>query len=67
MLYLVVVVTKTDINPRLPLAFYLKLFGHELSVREKSLAWFVMLASLMLSIIGTVWAFLPKELIGARE
>jgi len=51
----------------LPLAFYLKLFGHELSVREKSLAWFVMLTSLMLSIIGTVWAFLPKELIGARE
>lgn len=59
--------TNTNINSRLPLAFYLKLFGHELSVREKSLAWVIMLTSLTLSIIGTVWAFLPKELIGARE
>ncbi|KAH7037767.1 transmembrane amino acid transporter protein-domain-containing protein [Microdochium trichocladiopsis] len=51
----------------LPLAFYLKLFGHELSAREKLFTWCVMLTSLTLSIVGTVWAFLPKDLIGATE
>ncbi|EGS20536.1 putative amino acid transporter protein [Thermochaetoides thermophila DSM 1495] len=50
----------------LPLAFYLKLFGHELSVRERIFATTVMIISIVLSIIGTVWAFLPKSLIGAE-
>ncbi|KAI2767979.1 transmembrane amino acid transporter protein-domain-containing protein [Daldinia loculata] len=49
----------------LPLAFYLKLFGHEISARERIFTWTVMLISLTLSVIGTVWAFLPKKLIGA--
>ncbi|KAK8115009.1 Transmembrane amino acid transporter [Apiospora kogelbergensis] len=49
----------------LPLAFYLKLFGHELSKKERALAWTTMIISLVLSIVGTVWAFLPKHLIGA--
>ncbi|KAK7989506.1 Transmembrane amino acid transporter [Apiospora arundinis] len=49
----------------LPLAFYLKLFGHELSKRERALAWTTMIISFVLSIVGTVWAFLPKHLIGA--
>ncbi|KAL2271698.1 hypothetical protein VTJ83DRAFT_1069 [Remersonia thermophila] len=50
----------------LPLAFYLKLFGHELSVRERAFALFVMTVSSALSIVGTIWAFLPKSLIGAE-
>ncbi|KAK7746130.1 hypothetical protein SLS62_009509 [Diatrype stigma] len=50
----------------LPLAFYLKLFGHEISCRERVFTWCVMLLSLLLSIVGTVWAFLPKSLIGAE-
>ncbi|KAK4147008.1 amino acid transporter [Dichotomopilus funicola] len=50
----------------LPLAFYLKLFGHELSVREKVFAFSIMLLSFLLSVVGTVWAFLPKSLIGAE-
>ncbi|KAK4242617.1 vacuolar amino acid transporter 1 [Achaetomium macrosporum] len=50
----------------LPLAFYLKLFGHELSVREKVVASAVMVLSFILSVVGTVWAFLPKSLIGAE-
>ncbi|OTB07170.1 hypothetical protein M426DRAFT_84844 [Hypoxylon sp. CI-4A] len=49
----------------LPLAFYLKLFGHEIALRERIFTWTVMLISLALSIVGTVWAFLPKDLIGA--
>ncbi|ORY63513.1 transmembrane amino acid transporter protein-domain-containing protein [Pseudomassariella vexata] len=48
----------------LPLAFYLKLFGHEIMAKERILAWFVMTTSFVLSVIGTVWAFLPKSLIG---
>ncbi|KAK8049259.1 Vacuolar amino acid transporter 1 [Apiospora phragmitis] len=49
----------------LPLAFYLKLFGHELSNKERALTWTTMIISFVLSIVGTVWAFLPKHLIGA--
>ncbi|GAB1320577.1 Amino acid transporter transmembrane domain-containing protein [Madurella fahalii] len=50
----------------LPLAFYLKLFGHEIPVRERIFAGSVMVLSFVLSIVGTVWAFLPKSLIGAE-
>ncbi|KAI1107249.1 transmembrane amino acid transporter protein-domain-containing protein [Jackrogersella minutella] len=49
----------------LPLAFYLKLFGHEITVRERIFTWTVMIISITISTIGTVWAFLPRELIGA--
>ncbi|KAK4106605.1 amino acid transporter [Parathielavia hyrcaniae] len=50
----------------LPLAFYLKLFGHEISARERVFAFSVMTLSFVLSVVGTVWAFLPKSLIGAE-
>jgi vesicular inhibitory amino acid transporter len=50
----------------LPLAFYLKLFGHEISAREKTFATAVMTLSFFLSVVGTVWAFLPKSLIGVE-
>ncbi|KAI1502308.1 transmembrane amino acid transporter protein-domain-containing protein [Biscogniauxia marginata] len=49
----------------LPLAFYLKLFGREIAVGERIFVWCVMLLSLTLSIVGTVWAFLPRDLIQA--
>ncbi|KAH8198486.1 hypothetical protein TruAng_007320 [Truncatella angustata] len=51
----------------LPLAFYLKLFGHEIVPRERILVWTVMTISFLLSVVGTVWAFLPKSLIGAEK
>lgn len=50
----------------LPLAFYLKLFGHEIAAGERIFVWIVMFLSLTISIVGTVWAFLPKDLIGAN-
>ncbi|KAK3944686.1 transmembrane amino acid transporter protein-domain-containing protein [Diplogelasinospora grovesii] len=50
----------------LPLAFYLKLFGKEIPPREKLAAWSIMTLSTILSVVGTVWAFLPKSLIGAE-
>ncbi|KAK1751838.1 transmembrane amino acid transporter protein-domain-containing protein [Echria macrotheca] len=51
----------------LPLAFYLKLFSHEISTRERIGATTIMIISTLLSVVGTVWAFLPKSLIGAED
>jgi vesicular inhibitory amino acid transporter len=59
-------VADVDCCYRLPLAFYLKLFGHEISARERVFAFAVMTLSFVLSVVGTVWAFLPKSLIGAE-
>ncbi|ROT38824.1 vacuolar amino acid transporter 1 [Sodiomyces alkalinus F11] len=50
----------------LPLAFYLKLFGAEMSAREKLLCYVILAISTTLSTVGTVWAFLPKRIIGAE-
>ena len=48
------------------MAFYLKLFGHELGTGERFKVWLVMSLSFVLSVVGTVWAFIPKSLIGAE-
>ncbi|PQE30810.1 transmembrane amino acid transporter protein [Rutstroemia sp. NJR-2017a WRK4] len=50
----------------LPLMFYLKMFGKEISPRERSLDYFLIVVSSIMALVGTVWAFLPKELIGAE-
>ncbi|KAH0443287.1 transmembrane amino acid transporter [Colletotrichum camelliae] len=50
----------------LPLAFYVKLFDKEISPRERLLCYVLMTISTVLSVVGTVWAFLPKSLIGAE-
>ncbi len=52
-------------NPSLPLAFYLKLFQTDITARERLVAYVVMIISIALSVVGTVWAFLPKSLVGA--
>lgn len=49
----------------LPLAFYLKIFGKEIEWKERVLGWALILASLVMAVVGTVWVFLPKRLIGA--
>ncbi|KAL1867644.1 hypothetical protein VTK73DRAFT_4067 [Phialemonium thermophilum] len=50
----------------LPLAFYLKLFNAEITAKERTIASAIMVISTILSVVGTVWAFLPKRLIGAE-
>ncbi|KAK7437649.1 transmembrane amino acid transporter [Colletotrichum acutatum] len=50
----------------LPLAFYVKLFSKEISPQERLLCYVLMTISTILSVVGTVWAFLPKSLIGAE-
>ncbi|KAL4868487.1 hypothetical protein BDV12DRAFT_185858 [Aspergillus spectabilis] len=49
----------------LPLAFYLKIFGKEISPKERLLDWCLLVASSVLAIIGTVWAFLPQDMIAS--
>ncbi|WYZ40355.1 hypothetical protein EsH8_IV_000696 [Colletotrichum jinshuiense] len=50
----------------LPLAFYVKLFSKEITPQERLLCYVLMTISTILSVVGTVWAFLPKSLIGAE-
>lgn len=47
----------------LPLAFYLKIFGQEISRKEWFLDWLLLLISTVLAIVGTAWAFLPENMI----
>ncbi|KAF7957419.1 hypothetical protein EAE96_003004 [Botrytis aclada] len=50
----------------LPLLFYVKMFGKEISKRELILDYCLIAISSVMAVVGTVWAFLPKELIHAE-
>lgn len=50
----------------LPVGFYLKLFGKEISLAERILDWFLIVICSIMAIVGTAWAFIPKNLIGAE-
>lgn len=50
----------------LPLMFYLKIFGKEISIRERIFDYLLIAVSSVLAVIGTIWAFLPKSMIGAE-
>ena len=47
----------------LPLAFYLKLFGHEISKRERILDWALISICSIMALVGTVWCFLPRRMV----
>ncbi|KAK3692785.1 transmembrane amino acid transporter protein-domain-containing protein [Podospora appendiculata] len=47
----------------LPICFHLKLFGDSISRREKLFQYVVLVISVILSTVGTIFAFLPRELI----
>ena len=49
-----------------PLAFYLKIFGKEISARERILDWFLLITSTILAAVGTIWAFLPQQMISGE-
>jgi solute carrier family 32 (vesicular inhibitory amino acid transporter) len=49
----------------LPIAFYLKIFGDEIPVKERILGWVLIVLSSIMAVMGTVFAILPKEKIGA--
>jgi len=50
----------------LPLAFYLRLFGKEISLKERILDWFLIIFCSLMAIDGTAWAFLPEEITRGR-
>jgi solute carrier family 32 (vesicular inhibitory amino acid transporter) len=50
----------------LPVAFYLKIFGEDIRWRERVLDWMLIITCSVMAIVGTVWAILPKEMVGAR-
>jgi solute carrier family 32 (vesicular inhibitory amino acid transporter) len=50
----------------LPVAFYLKIFGKDVSLKERIFDWFLIISCSIMAIVGTVWTFLPKDMIGAK-
>lgn len=56
----------TLISVVLPISFYLKLFWKDVSLRERVALLVLLVLFLVFGILGTVWTFLPKHLIGAE-
>lgn len=54
----------TLISIILPISFYLKLFWKDTTFREQVLLWSLLVLFSFFGLVGTVWTFLPKELIG---
>lgn len=50
----------------LPLLFHLKIFGDQIKPAERLLNWVLIVVCSILAAVGTVFAFLPKNLIGAE-
>jgi len=51
----------------LPCLFHLTLFKGQLSTKQQALDWTLVVVASIISITGTVFAFLPKSLLGIRE
>lgn len=49
-----------------PCGFYLKMFGDEVGKKEKIVCWTLIVVCSIMAVIGTVWAFLPREITHAR-
>ena len=49
----------------LPLSFYLKIFGKEVPLWERIMDYCLLFVCSIMAVVGTVWAFLPKDQIGA--
>ena len=49
----------------LPVSFYIRIFGKEISKAELIIDWILIFTATILAIVGTVWAFLPPSLTGA--
>lgn len=50
----------------LPLLFHLKLFGEKINRPERLLNYFLIVICSIFAMAGTVFAFLPKDMIGAQ-
>jgi vesicular inhibitory amino acid transporter len=50
----------------LPLAFHLKIFGRQIPLKERVLNYCLIAISAVLAVTGTVWAFLPRDILPYR-
>ncbi|KAI5457892.1 transmembrane amino acid transporter protein-domain-containing protein [Mariannaea sp. PMI_226] len=55
----------TLISVILPISFHLKLFWHEIPLRERLVSFLLLVIFGVFGVVGTIWTFLPKHLIGA--
>lgn len=55
----------TLISIVLPISFYLKLYWKDIPQREKGCLFFLLVLFSIFGLLGTIWSFLPKDLIGA--
>jgi len=51
----------------LPCAFHLKIFGKDLSAKQKMWDWFLIVLCTFLAIVGTISACVPKSLLGVDK
>lgn len=49
----------------LPICFYLKLYSKDITKRERIISWILLVTFSVFGLVGTVWTFLPKHLVGA--
>ncbi|PGH11376.1 hypothetical protein AJ80_07167 [Polytolypa hystricis UAMH7299] len=49
-----------------PIAFYLKIFGQQISRRERVVDWVLLVVSTAMALVGTIWAFASKEQLGIK-
>ena len=54
----------TLISIILPISFYLKLYWEDISFRELVMSYVLLVIFSILGVMGTVWTFLPKHVIG---
>ncbi|QSS55834.1 vacuolar amino acid transporter 1 [Histoplasma capsulatum var. duboisii H88] len=50
----------------LPVAFYLKIFGRSILFWERVVDWVLLGVGSVMAVVGTAWAFIPKENLGLR-
>lgn len=48
----------------LPICFYLKLYHPQIPKRERVISWLLLVTFSIFGLVGTVWTFLPKHLVG---
>ncbi|KKZ60653.1 hypothetical protein EMCG_04675 [[Emmonsia] crescens] len=48
----------------LPVAFYLKIFGNSIPFWERVVDWALLVVCSVMAVVGTAWAFIPRESIG---
>ncbi|KAM4062227.1 transmembrane amino acid transporter protein [Hirsutella rhossiliensis] len=50
----------------LPISFYLKLYWRHISLGERVVSWLLLGLFSTLGLVGTIWSFLPKHLLGSH-